>query len=281
MLAHNTNSYTLRPATLAHLISLKQLFYLDIPRFKHSQNIEIRPLSSLQQKELLRIYTSLNSPVLYPDIIPEPDLYKFTHEYLLASHTQNSKSANSSRNWLIQIQKDQQRLSEQTICAWEGCFSSKSVAPVDFKVNDIGKTRKKLKKIAGNEFCRFHQCVNLTSGNKKKPYSSELWPAVQSGLLWQNSIKSTSILGKIVTNKSSEIIANYLDYRPLSISSYKSEKQLEIDKIVSNPDSCKKFREKLLTEIADLKRSRDFESAATEELKKLSEFSNLSTVFFT
>lgn len=238
----------------------------------------MRPLSILQQKELIRIYTTYNSPILYKEIIPEADSHSFSHDYILASSSLNTKIGSSSRHWLIQLQKEVKKQPELSICAWEGCFATKAIAPVEFKVNDMGKTRKKLKKIVGNEFCRFHQCVNLAGGNKVKTNPNDLWTAVQAGLLWQNSLRPSSVLGKIAFNKSSELIQGFLDHRPLTINSYKSEKQLDIEKAIASPKSCKKLRERLLKEISEMKQAKEFEIRATEELKRLSEYSVLNSV---
>lgn len=278
----NLNKYTLKIACLSHLLSNSIIYYIDTPRFSSDKKNALRTLSPLQQKELLRIYTSLASPILYPDIIPEPDLYKFSYEYIILSNSYYSRSGSGCRNWLIQIQKDQGKNNELNFCTWEGCFCPRALQPVDFKIADMGKTRKKLKKIVGNDFCRLHQCVNLACGTGKKiAGGSVLWPAIQAGIMWQQCIKPTSVFSKIITNKAQDVVKGFMDPKYMSISSFKTERQLEIDKALSNPEACKKFKEQLLQEISELKRLKDHESAATDELKKISDMStNLSNVIF-
>jgi len=266
---------------LQDLIDNKPLFCLDCPRFDRIKKLVLSPLSLLERTELIRVYTSVNSPILHPIIIPETDLQKFEYEYILVNNNLQSKSSNGCRNWLVQLDKSSEKSSEQTICAYSGCLAQKLLTPVDFKLGEQGKTRKKLKKISGNEFCRLHQCINLLTRSKKKSYpTTELWPAVQSGLLWRNTIKSSSLLGKILSSQSRELIQKYLDHKKLSISNYKSEHQLEIEKIIANPEAYEKLRTKLLEETESLKHDKQYESAATEELKKISESLNgLAQVF--
>ncbi|OMJ73506.1 hypothetical protein SteCoe_27806 [Stentor coeruleus] len=271
----NSNKYTLKIASLSHLLSNQIIYYIDIPRFSSDKKNVLRTLSPLQQKELLRIYTSSASPILYPDLIPEPDLYKFSYEYLILNNSYYSRSGSGCRNWFIQIQKDQGKNNELNFCTWDGCFCPRALQPVDFKIADMGKTRKKLKKIVGNDFCRLHQCVNLACGTGKKiTGGSTLWPAIQAGIMWQQSIKSTSVFSKIITNKALDVVKGFMDPRYMSISNFKTEKQLEIDKALSSPEACKKFKEQLLQEISELKRLKDHESAATDELKKISDMSS-------
>ncbi|OMJ92922.1 hypothetical protein SteCoe_4265 [Stentor coeruleus] len=271
----NSNKYLLKNASLSHLLSNTIIYYIDTPRFSSDKKATIRTLSPLQQKELLRIYTSLSSPILYPDIIPEPDLHKFSYEYLLLNNSYYSRSGSGCRNWFIQIQKDQWKNNELNFCTWDGCFCPRALQPVDFKIADMGKTRKKLKKIVGNDYCRLHQCVNLACRTAKKTSgASVLWPAIQAGIMWQQSIKPTSVFSKIITGKALDIVKGFMDPKYMTINSFKTERQLEIDKALSNPESCKKFKEQLLQEITELKRLKDHESAATDELKKISDMSS-------
>ena len=97
--------------------------------------------------------------------------------------------------------------------------------------------------------------------------------------MWQSSIKQSSLLGKILANKANEIVQKNFECKTLSINGLKTEKQLEIDKIIANPEACKKFSENILQEIEELKRVKEMETAATEELKKIAESSgNLNNV---
>lgn len=278
----NSENFLLDRASLQDLIDNKPLYCIDQPRFDMIKKIIISPLSVLERTELLRVYTSINSPILHPTIIPEADLQKFEYEYILVNNNLQSKSSTGCRNWLVQLEKHTEKSSDQAICAYPGCLSHKLPTPVDFKFSDIGKTRKKLKKISGNEFCRLHQCVNLVARGKKQVFPSiELWTAVQSGLLWRNTIKPSSILGKILSTQARDLIQKNLDYRKLSISHYKTDHQLELEKTISNPESCEKLKNKLLEETLNLKFEKQYETAATEELKKIMEnLGGLAQVLF-
>lgn len=277
----NSDQFPLTLAKLQDLIDNKPLFCIDCPRFDRIKKLVLSPLSLLERTELIRVYTSINSPILHPIIIPETDLQKFEYEYILVNNSLQSKSSNGCRNWLVQLEKSSEKTSEQAICAYSGCLAQKLLTPVDFRLGEQGKTRKKLKKISGNEFCRLHQCINLVTRSKKQSYpSTELWSAVQSGLLWRNTIKSSSILGKILSSQSRELLQKNLDFKKLSISNYKSDHQLEIEKIIAVPEAFEKLKTKLQEETENLKHEKQYESAASEELKKISENLNgLAQVF--
>ena len=276
----NSTTYSLNPASLQDLLGGVQLFYIDTPRFSTEQKYSLSPLSPLQKTELLRIYTSISSPKLYQNLIPEPDLFRFSHEYALVSYSQNSRNGSCCRNWIVQLGKEQESQSETCVCTWTGCLAPKCYSPVEFKAAEIAKTKKKLKRIVGNEFCRFHQCVNMVAAaGKNKTGCSELWPAVQGGVLWQNKIKNSSVFGKIIGNKVVEVVKEYLDWKKISINCCKTEKQLEIERIVSDAESFRKFKEKMQSEIIELRKIKDFESAATEELRKIKDYTqNVSNV---
>jgi hypothetical protein len=272
----NSSKYTLKFASLSELLNSICLYYIDIPRFDLSPKYIIKSVSPSQKQELLRIYTTNNSPILYPEIIPETDIYNFSHEYILINNTQSSRIGNGSRNWIVQLQKDFENKNEVCVCAWNGCLAPKALHPVNFKVLSMAKTRKKIKKITGNDLCRLHQCINLAIGAKKGQIAgSELWSAVQGGILWQNKIKATSNFHKIITNKVPDLLKDHLDPKNLGLSKYKSEKQLKIEKIISDPEGYKKLKKATLKEILELKKTKEYESAATEELKKISEYSNV------
>lgn len=272
--------FLLKPANIADLLGQNTLFFIDSPRFRLENTFLLTILTPLQKSELLRVYTTIASPKLYQNLIPEPDLLNFSHEYILINHSQAGKSNSGCRNWLIQLGKDVEKHSEVSICTWNSCLAQKCSYFPEFKAADIAKTKKKLKKIVGNELCRFHQCINLIgAATKNKIGGSELWPAVLGGVLWQNKVKNSSIFGKIIGNKAGELINSFLDHRVISVNRYKSEKQLEIDKAISDPECFKKFKEKTMEEIKEFRKTKELEAAATEELRKIRDFSgNINTV---
>ena len=274
------NIYFMQVARLNDLIENRHIFYIDSARFHRKSQSMLRTLKDLERSELIRVYTSINSPTLHPDIIPETQLDKFNHEYILVNNSLQSRNSSAARNWLVQLEKICDKNAELAICAYPGCLSAKLLAPVDFKVAEMTKTRKKLKKISGNELCRVHQCVNLVNKGKKQNFPAiELWNAVQNGLLWRSSIKSGSILGKVLNSKAQEIINRNLNFKLLSINYFKSEKQVELEKTIADPQACIKLKDELLEELELLRHEKQYESAATEELKKIMDnFSSLNQV---
>jgi hypothetical protein len=259
-------------ATLQSLLTNQDIFSIDVSRFLRRGQTRVRQITELERSELQRIYTSVNSPVLHPSIIPEADQDNFNYEYIIVNNSLQSRSSTASRNWLVQLEKSTEKITDQAICAYPGCLSAKLQSPVDFKLAELPKTRKKLKKVTGNDFCRLHQCINLLNRNKKTTLPAfELWSAIQAGLLWRGSIKPSSILGKVLGSQALEIISKTLNFRQLSIEFYKSDHQVKLEKTIADPEACAKLKEVLLEEVELLKHEKQYETAASEELRKIFE----------
>ena len=94
----NSIDFILTPASVSELLSPAYLFYIDSLRFSTDNRCILQPVSLFQKQELIKIYTSINTPRLHQEIIPELDLFAFSHEYILVNQTNYSKNGNSCRN---------------------------------------------------------------------------------------------------------------------------------------------------------------------------------------